>query len=186
MKSIVNLNQKRLQTEWLFWTTPFFFDCFQEHLPLNSILAVHLKTGDIVKAIIHSFTNGDANNSSNVTHLKTTAWNSIIDNMIDILYQNVAREYKTLPRKLVDLLTTNDGISVNLNTDRLGRLLRCFCWYVNSSTRRDIDTAHLHRGLFLIGLRRSMALFLISVPRLLTVIPSFYVSLFYQSKKQDT
>ena len=37
--------------------------------------------------------------------------------MIDILYQNIAREYKTLPRKLVDLLTTNDGISVNLNTD---------------------------------------------------------------------
>ena len=96
---------------------PFFFDCFQEHLPLNSILPVHLKTGDIVNAIIRSFKHGNANNSSNVTHLKTTAWNSIIDNMIDILYQNIAREYKTLPRKLVDLLTTNDGISVNLNTD---------------------------------------------------------------------
>ena len=96
---------------------PFFFDCFQKHLPLNSILAVHLKTGDIVNAIIRSFTNGNANNSFNVTELKTTAWNSIIDNMIDILYQNIAREYKTLPRKLVDLLTTNDGISVNLNTD---------------------------------------------------------------------
>ena len=105
---------------------PFFFDCFQEHLPLNSILAVHLKTGDIVKAIIRSFTNGDGNNSSNNTELSPTAWNSIVDNMIDILYQNIAREYKTLPRKLVDLSTTNDKISVNLDTDRQGRLLRCF------------------------------------------------------------
>jgi len=67
-------------------------------------LAVHLKTGHIVKAIIRSFTNGDANNSSNITHLMTTAWNSIIDNMVDILYQNIAREYNTLPCKLVDLL----------------------------------------------------------------------------------
>ena len=99
---------------------PFFFDCFQQHLPLDSILAVHLKTGDIVKAIIRSFKNGDVNNSLNITHLKTTAWNSIIDNMIDIFYQNIAREYKTLPRKLVDLLTTNNGISVNLNEDVQG------------------------------------------------------------------
>ena len=99
---------------------PFFFDCFQEHLPLNSILAVHLKTGKIDQAIIRSFKCGDANNSPNATDLGPTAWNSIVDNMIDILYQNIAREYKTLPRKLVDLLTTNDGISVNLNTDVQG------------------------------------------------------------------
>ena len=103
-----------------------FFNCFQEHLPLNSILAVHLKTGKIVQAIIRSFECGDANNSPNATDLSLTAWNSIVDNMIDILYQNIAREYKTLPRKLVDLLTTNNRISVNLSTDVHGRLLRCF------------------------------------------------------------
>ena len=99
---------------------PFFFDCFQEHLPLNSILAVHLKKWTVVEAIICMFKSGNQNNSPNNTDLSQTAWNSIVDNMIDILYQNIAREYKTLPRKLVDLLTTNGEISVNLNTDRLG------------------------------------------------------------------
>ena len=52
---------------------PFFFDCFQEHLPLNSVLAVHLKSGDIVTAIIRSFKNGDQSNSLNNTHLSPTA-----------------------------------------------------------------------------------------------------------------
>ena len=145
-----------------------------------------MKTGRIVQAIIHSFKCGDANNSPNATDLGPTAWNSIVGNMIDVLYQNIASEYKTLPRQLVDLSTTNPEISVNLNTDQQGRLVCCF---VGLPIARHVGTLTLPiyiANCFLIGLRCSMALFLISVPRLLTVIPSFYVSLFYQSKKQDT
>ena len=64
---------KKIKDQAVVLNHPFFFDCFQEHLPLNSILAVHLKSGDIVKAIIRSFENGDRNNSSNNTLLSPTA-----------------------------------------------------------------------------------------------------------------
>ena len=59
--------------------------------------------------------------------------------MIDILHQKLAREYRTLPKKLVDLITANPDISVNLNTDKEGQLLRCFIgfpivWHVGTLT----------------------------------------------------
>ena len=51
----------------------------------------------------------------------------------------MACEYKTLLRQVVDLLTINRKLSVNLNTDREGQLLRCFvslpiAWHVGTLT----------------------------------------------------
>lgn len=73
---------------------PFFFNCFQTPIPLNFILTVHLKSWTIVQAIIRMFENGDQNNSSNNTDLSKTTWNAIVDGIVDIPYQNIAREYK--------------------------------------------------------------------------------------------
>ena len=117
----------------------FFYDCYQAKLPLNFILAVHLKKGTIVKSIKRMLENGNRNNSSNNTDLSNTAWIAIVNNMIDILYHNIAREYKTLPQQLVDLITANPELSVNLNTDQKGWLLRCFvgfpiAWHVGTLT----------------------------------------------------
>ena len=65
-------------------------------------------------------------NSPNKAPLSNTSWNNIINNMIDILHQKLACDYKTLSKKFVDLITANPDISANLNTDKEGRLLRCF------------------------------------------------------------
>ena len=110
---------------------PFFYDCYQAYLPLNSILTVHLKKGTIVESIKRMFVNGDQNNSLNDTELSDTAWNAIVDNMIDILYHNIAREIKTLPQQLVDLITANPILSINLNTDQFPNCAYCWvccCW----------------------------------------------------------
>ena len=62
----------------------FFYDCFQAFLPLNSIVAVHLKKKTIVQSIKLMFEK--ANNSPNKTFLSKTSWNNIVNNMIDILH----------------------------------------------------------------------------------------------------
>ena len=75
----------------------FFLDCFQAFLLLNYIMAVHLKNKNIVQSIKLMFEKG--NNLPNRTSLSKISWNNIVDNMIDILHQKLAREYKTLPKK---------------------------------------------------------------------------------------
>ena len=93
-----DIESKWIDKPMLILNHPYFYDCYQEFLPLNSILAVHLKDRDIMKSIQSMFISGDRNHSRNETDLSDTAWNNIIDNMIDILYYHIAREYKTLPK----------------------------------------------------------------------------------------
>ena len=100
-------------------------------------MAVHLKIRTIIRSIKRMFEKG--NKPPNKVPLSPTSWNNIIDNMIDILHKKLAREYKLLPKKLVDLITANPDISVNLNTDEEGQLLRCFvgfpmAWHVGTLT----------------------------------------------------
>ena len=85
-----------------------------------------MKAGKIVEDIQFMFETGDERNQRNCTKLSTVAWNSIVDNMIDILYHKMAREYKMIPQQLIDLITINPNLSVNLNTDAQGQFLRCF------------------------------------------------------------
>ena len=124
-REICNQPKSKLITKpFIVLNHPHFLVSFQEYLPLNSIVAVHLKDKYIVRNIKLMFEKG--NKSPNKAPLSPTSWNNIIDNMIDILHKQLAREYKLLPKKLVDLITANPDISVNLNTDEDGRLLRLF------------------------------------------------------------
>ena len=68
-----------------------------------------MKTGEIVRDIKLMFETGERN-QRNCTKLGKVAWHSIVDNMIDILYQKMAREYKMIPRQLIDLITINPKI----------------------------------------------------------------------------
>ena len=79
------LESKQITKLMIVLNHPFFYDCHQAYLPLNSILAIHLKKGTTVKSIKHLFVNGDQNNLTNDTELSATAWNNIVHNMIDIL-----------------------------------------------------------------------------------------------------
>ena len=116
-------------------------------------------------------------NLLNDIELSDTAWNTIVDNMIDILYHNTAREYKTLPQQLVDLITANPDLSVNLNIDQKCRLLRCFVGFP-IARHVGILTLPLYIADFFFYKTPSFnVVVLISIPRLLTVIPSFYVAL---------
>ena len=62
-----------------------------------------MKTYKIVLAIKAMFEQGDQQddqrNQRNFTKLSKVSWNSIVDNMIDILYHKMAREYKMIPQQ---------------------------------------------------------------------------------------
>ena len=177
-----SIESKTITDRAIILNHPFFFQCFQKYLPLNTIAAIHMKTGKIVSDIQTMFETGEGN-QRNYTDLKRVSWHSIVDNMIDILYHKMAREYKMIPRQLIDLITINPKLSVNLNTDPQGRFLRCFVGFPIALHVGTLTLPILIADCFFIELLRLMGWFLISVPRLHTVIQSYYVLPFCRLKK---
>ena len=116
---------KTISEQTIVLNHPFFIICFKQYLPVNQIEAVHTKNNATVRSIQKMFIVGNLQYPSNLCKLSIKSWRIVADQFIDILHYNILQDYKLVQQYLVDLISVNPEIPINLNIDVENRFYVC-------------------------------------------------------------
>lgn len=126
---------------------------------------------------------GNSQYLENLYQLGMCSWRTIVDQMTDVLHINMVQDYKILLKYLIDLISVNPGISINLNIDVENHFLCLFVEFLIALYVGTLTLPILIADYLSIRHRFLMMWFLIFEPRLHTVKPSNCVLLFCPWKK---
>lgn len=85
-----------------------------------------MKNNTKVKYIWDMFVGDNLPHQANQYNIPIITWRKLMDQMIDVFHIKLVNEYKLLQKYLMDLISVNHTISVNLNTDVENRFLCLF------------------------------------------------------------